>query len=272
MYDNRPIGVFDSGVGGLNFAKEIKRLLPQESLIYFGDTKHLPYGEKSPNTIKNYVKRITAFLKKENCKAILIACNSATANALDEIKEVAGDDILVVDVIKPVAEKVAFELRSKIGVIATKATVGSNFYKKSIRKYNKHIQVVEFATPLLVPVIEEGFCNTPISRSILEAYLKNKKLEGIDSLILGCTHYPLLEKEIEQVFEGKVQIIDSPLIVVNYLYHQLQQRQLLAQNEAPTYAFYLSDYTENFNRISKRFFGNKIALIEKNLDNILEAL
>lgn len=269
MFDNRPIGVFDSGVGGLNFAKEIKRLLPQESIIYFGDTKHLPYGDKSPNTIKKYSKEITTFLKNEDCKAILVACNSATANAIDEIKEEATNEILVVDVINPVAEKVAFELRSKIGVIATKATVKANFYKKTIKKYNKHIQVVEFATPLLVPVIEEGFANTAISRSILEAYLSHKKLEDIDSMILGCTHYPLLQKEIEYIFEGKVEIINSPLIVVNALYIALEQRQLLAQNANPTYSFYLSDITDNFNKTAKRFFGNKIELVEKNIDNIV---
>ena len=265
MYDNRPIGVFDSGVGGLNFAKEIKRLLPKESIIYFGDTKHLPYGEKSAEAIKRYSKEITEFLLSQNCKAILVACNTATANAIEEIKEVAGKDVLVVDVINPVAEKVAYELRTKIGVIATKATVNSCAYKKTIRKFNKHIKVVEVATPLLVPIIEEGFYNSNVSRAVLEIYLSNKKLEDIDSIILGCTHYPLIQKEIDQIFEGKVQVINSPLIVVNYLIYQLRQKHQLANNENPFYSFYLSDYTDNFHKISKRFFGNKVQLQEKDL-------
>lgn len=269
MFDNRPIGVFDSGVGGLNFAKEIKRLLPCESIIYFGDTKHLPYGEKSPEAIKKYSKEITEFLIQQDCKAILVACNTATANAINEIKETAGEDVLVVDVINPVADKVAYELRSKIGVIATKATVNSGAYKKTIRKHNKHLQVVEVATPLLVPIIEEGFYNTTISKAVLKTYLSHKKLDGIDSIILGCTHYPLIQKEIESIFEGKVQVINSPLIVVNTLIHQLQKKKQLANNPNPEYQFYLSDYTDNFLKISKRFFGNKVNLTEKNLDEII---
>lgn len=267
MNDNRPIGVFDSGVGGLTFAKEIKRLLPNESMIYFGDTQHLPYGEKSKEAITRFSVDITNFLKSHNCKAILVACNSATANSIDAIKEAAGDDIVVIDVISPVAEKVAFELRDRIGVIATKATINSGAYKKSIKKLNKHLKVVEMATPLLVPVIEEGYANTAISKAVLETYLNHKKLEGIDSIILGCTHYPLVEKEIRQIFEGKVDIINSPLIVVNYLIYLLSREGKLASNEnIPTYDFFLSDYTDNFVKVSKRFFGKDIQLNEKRLD------
>lgn len=266
MNDNRPIGVFDSGVGGLTFAKEIKRLLPYEHIIYFGDTQHLPYGEKSKEAITRFSVDITHFLKEKDCKAIVVACNTATSNSIEAIKEAAGDDVLVIDVISPVAEKVAFELREKIGVIATKATINSGAYKKSIRKYNKHLKVVEFATPLLVPVIEEGFANTPISKAVLETYLANKKLENIDSIILGCTHYPLLQKEIEQVFENKVDIINSPLIVVNQIIYELGRAQKLAQKQEPIYEFYLSDYTDNFLKIAKRFFGKDITLIEKRLN------
>lgn len=267
MNDNRPIGVFDSGVGGLTFAKEIKRLLPNESMIYFGDTQHLPYGEKSKEAITRFSVDITNFLKSHDCKAILVACNSATANSIEAIKEAAGEDVVVIDVISPVAEKVAFELREKIGVIATKATINSGAYKKSIRKYNKHVKVIEMATPLLVPVIEEGYANTSISRAVLETYLSNKKLDGIDSIILGCTHYPLVEKEINQVFEGKVHIINSPLIVVNHLIYLLgREGKLAAKDHAPTYDFFLSDYTDNFLKVSKRFFGKDIQLIEKRLD------
>lgn len=268
MNDNRPIGVFDSGVGGLTFAKEIKRLLPHESMIYFGDTQHLPYGEKSREAITRFSVDITNFLKENNCKAILVACNSATSNSIDAIKEAAGNDIPVIDVISPVAEKIAFELREKIGVIATKATINSGAYKKSIRKFNKHLKVVEMATPLLVPVIEEGFANTSISKAVLETYLTNKKLEGIDSIILGCTHYPLVEKEINQVFEGKVTIVNSPLIVVNQIIYQLaREGKLASEDNIPQYDFYLSDYTDNFLKVSKKFFGKDISLTEKRLNS-----
>lgn len=154
---NQPIGVFDSGVGGLTVAKEIKRLLPNEDLIYFGDTKHLPYGEKSKEAIVEYSTKITNFLLEQNCKAIVIACNTATANALKEVLELVASRVPVIDVINPVAEKVAYEIHTNVGVIATKATVNSGLYRKSIRKHNKFIKVDELATPLLVPAIEEGF-------------------------------------------------------------------------------------------------------------------
>lgn len=267
MNDNRPIGVFDSGVGGLTFAKEIKRLLPNESLIYFGDTQHLPYGEKSKEAITRFSVDITNFLKSHNCKAILVACNSATANSIDAIKAAAGKDVIVIDVIAPVAEKVAFELRERIGVIATKATINSGAYKKTIRKFNKHVKVIEMATPLLVPIIEEGYSNSIISKAVLETYLSNKKLYNIDSIILGCTHYPLVEKEIHQILGNKVSIINSPLIVVNHLIYLLGREGKLADstNQA-SYDFFLSDYTDNFLKVSKRFFGKDIQLIEKRLD------
>ena len=135
---SQPIGIFDSGVGGLTNAKEIKRLMPQEDFIYFGDTKHLPYGDKSKEAIINYSVEIAEFLLKQNCKAIVVACNTAASNALKEVKEVVGDRALVFDVISPVAEKVAYEIHQNVGVIATKATINSKLYKKSIKKYNKN--------------------------------------------------------------------------------------------------------------------------------------
>jgi len=264
MNDNRPIGVFDSGVGGLTVAKEIKRLLPNESIIYFGDTKHLPYGDKSKETITKFCKKITKFLIKQDCKAIVVACNSATSNSIDAIREVAGE-VPVIDVISPVAKKVAYELNQKIGVIATKATVNSHAYKKYIRKYNRHLKVIEMATPLLVPIIEEGFRNTPVSKCAIESYLSNKKLEEIDTIILGCTHYPLIEKEVHSVFQGRVKVVDSPLIVVNHLIHQMQKFNLMTDSEEPNYHFYLSDYTENFAKLAKQFFGKSITLEQKQL-------
>ncbi len=264
MNDNRPIGVFDSGVGGLTVAKEIKRLLPNESIIYFGDTKHLPYGEKSKEAITRFTTKITEFLVKQNCKAIVVACNSATSNSIDEIRQAAGD-VLVIDVISPVTKKVAYELHQKIGVIATKATVNSHAYKNSIRKLNRHIKVIELPTPLLVPIIEEGFCNTQVSRNAIDTYLSNKKFDDIDTIILGCTHYPLIEKEVNLVFQGKVRVVNSPLIVVNQLIHEMNKLDLMSNNEYPTYHFYLSDYTENFARLAKQFFGKSIILEQKQL-------
>lgn len=258
---NQPIGIFDSGVGGLTVAKEIKRLLPQENLIYFGDTKHLPYGEKSREAIIGYCIKITEFLLEKNCKAIVIACNSATANALKEVLELVANKVPVIDVINPVAEKVSYEIHNNIGVIATKATVSSGLYKKSIRKHNKFIRVDELATPLLVPAIEEGIRNHPITNSIIYHYLSNSKLKNIETLILGCTHYPLLLNEIKQYYGNRVRVIDSPSIVANQLKMILDKHHLLnEENSKATYQFYLSDITKNFEKISKKFFGNSIDL------------
>lgn len=261
LQPSQPIGIFDSGVGGLTVAKEIKRLLPHEDLIYFGDTKHLPYGEKSQEAIIGYVTKITQFLLEKKCKAIVIACNSATANALKEVLELVDNRIPVIDVINPVAEKVSYEIHNNVGVIATKATVNSGLYKKSIRKHNKFIKVDELATPLLVPAIEEGFKNHPITHAIIYNYLSNTKLKNIETLILGCTHYPLLIDEIKQYYGNRVRVIDSPSIVANQLRMILEQHNLL--NEAAhkaEYHFFVSDLTKNFEKISKKIFGNTIEL------------
>lgn len=258
---DQPIGIFDSGVGGLTVAKEIKRLLPNENLIYFGDTKHLPYGEKSKEAIIEYSTKITNFLLEQNCKAIVIACNTATANALKEVLASVDNKVPVVDVINPVAEKVAYEIHTNVGVIATKATVNSGLYKKSIKKHNKFIKVDELATPLLVPAIEEGFKNHPITHSIIYNYLSNSKLKNIETLILGCTHYPLLIDEIKQYYGNRVRVIDSPNIVANHLQIILDKYHLLNEhNSTPNYKFYLSDITKNFEKISKKFFGKTIKL------------
>lgn len=262
----QPIGIFDSGVGGLTNAKEIKRLLPNESLIYFGDTKNLPYGEKSPEAIVGYATKITKFLLEQNCKAIVIACNTATANALKAVLELVDSKVPVVDVINPVAEKVAYEIHNNVGVIATKATVNSGLYRKSIRRHNKFIKVDELATPLLVPAIEEGFKNHPITHAIIYNYLSNYKLKNIETLILGCTHYPLLMDEIKQYYGNRVRVIDSPNIVANQLKMILEQHHLLNDGAtAPEYNFYLSDITKNFEKISKKFFGKSITLELKRL-------
>ncbi|MGC4129925.1 MAG: glutamate racemase [Bergeyella sp.] len=261
LSSQQPIGIFDSGVGGLTVAKEIKRLLPNENLIYFGDTKHLPYGEKSREAIIGYSTKIAQFLIEKNCKAIVIACNTATANALKEVQELVNGRVPVIDVINPVAEKVAYEIHTNVGVIATKATVNSGLYRKSIRKHNKFIKVDELATPLLVPAIEEGFKNHPITHSIIYNYLSNSKLKNIETLILGCTHYPLLIDEIKQYYGNRVRVIDSPNIVANQLKMILEQHHLLnSDNPKPEYHFYLSDLTKNFEKISKKFFGKSIEL------------
>ncbi len=260
MKATQPIGIFDSGVGGLTIAKEIKRVLPKENLIYFGDTQHLPYGDKSPETIREYAQEITQFLLDKEVKAIVIACNTASANALKEVQEMAQDRALVFDVISPVAEKVAYQLHQKVGVIATKATVNSKLYSKSIRKHNKYLKVQELATPLLVPIIEEGLVNSNTSKEAIQHYLTHKKLQDIDTLILGCTHYPLMEKEVGQFYGKSVEVVNSPRIVANHIQHQLDVHQILNQGDSAMHKIYVSDYTPEFAKQAKKFFGKKVDL------------
>ena len=256
----QPIGIFDSGVGGLTVAREIRRTLPGESFIYFGDTKHLPYGEKSREAIAGYSVKIAKFLLDKGCKAIVIACNSATANALEEVIAVVDGRVPVIDVIHPVARQIASGEHRHVGVIATKATVNSALYKKVIRSHAKQVKVSELATPLLVPAIEEGFKNHPITTSIIGHYLGSSKLKNIDTLILGCTHYPLLLQEIKRYYKNVVQVVDSPAIVAQELRQLLADNHLLNSGASSHQEFYVSDLTKNFATISRRIFGKDIQL------------
>ncbi|MDO5510871.1 MAG: glutamate racemase [Weeksellaceae bacterium] len=265
MGANRPIGVFDSGVGGLTVAKAIKDLLPNENILYFGDSKHLPYGDKSKTTIVEYCENITRFLIEEDCKLIVVACNTASANALREIKRIAAQKkINVIDVVNPVAEHIAYSFHQKTGVIATKATVKTGVYRKKIKRLNNQITVRELATPLLVPVIEESLTNTKVSKAVIENYLNSTKFQELDSLILGCTHYPLIEKEVDQYYGGKVKIVNSPQIVAHKVKNYLQLKNLL-NPDGGNYTFYVSDVTKNFSRLAKKFFGKDISLKLKTL-------
>ncbi len=266
---NNPVGIFDSGVGGLTVAKAITQLLPNENLIYFGDTSHLPYGDKSPETIKSYASGITRFLLNQQCKVIVIACNSVSANALDEVKEIAGPQIPVLNVIDPVVEYVTLEnAYGKVGVIGTKSTINSNTYPHKITGTKKGMSVSSLATPLFVPMIEEGFIFDDISNAIIRTYLSKQELENIESLILGCTHYPIIKNQISKYYNFNIDIIDSSQIVAKALQRLLVQHNLLNQgNASAKHKFYVSDITQSFKVISKMFFEQEVCL---ELNNIWE--
>ena len=224
---NSPIGIFDSGIGGLTVAHALKEQMPNESIIYFGDTKHLPYGEKSEESIVNFSTKISKFLVNQNCKAIVIACNSASSVAFDVVKKEAKN-ISVFNVIDPVIKEVVKVCADyDIGVIGTKATIKSNVYEHKIIKLCNSSKVSSLATPLLAPMIEEGFINEDISHTVIANYLSNKKLANIDHLILACTHYPLIHQEIKDYYNGKVTVIDSANIVAKYIAKQLEEDNLL---------------------------------------------
>ncbi len=255
--------MFDSGIGGLTVAKAIKELLPHENVIYFGDTCHLPYGDKSAKNIKSYCINITRFLKKHQCKMIVIACNTASASGYKSVLKEAGKDIFVLNVIDPVVDNIISinELKN-IGIIGTKRTIESCIYAKKITKQSNK-KVKSLATPLLAPMIEEGFSNNKISQTIINSYLQKKNLKNIDALILACTHYPLINNEINQFYKNKVLIVDSAKIVALRIKNTLEIKNLINKsNKVGKYHFFVSDYTNSFEQTSTLFFGSKIKLKE----------
>lgn len=256
----RPIGVFDSGVGGLTVAHAIRHSLPGERIIYFGDTAHLPYGDKSEEAIRSYSRRITEFLLGYDAKLILIACNSASATAYENLLEEYGDRVPVLDVINPVVEHVVTGNRKKLGVIGTKRTITSDTYAKKIHAASPSTEVVSLATPLLVPMIEEGFIFDDISNAIIRTYLSDSRLSDIDALILGCTHYPIIRNQISKFFNFDVEVVDSARIVAVRLREVLEKHDLLNRGRAGEDLFFVSDYTDYFEKIARMFFESNINL------------
>lgn len=256
-----PIGIFDSGIGGLTVAYAVNQLLPQERIVYFGDTAHLPYGDKSTAAIQSYAIKICDVLLKNNCKVILIACNSASAAAYQLVKEYVGSRAKVMNVIDPAVQYVSKKYEGKtVGLIGTKKTVQSNVYRKRLDKNSKQIELRALATPLLVPMIEEGFFDNKITQSIIENYLSDKTLQGIEALILGCTHYPLIKKEIESFYTHKVEVIDSSKVVAEALRDYLVKNDLLATEAEVKHSFYVSDYTRSFAETTRIFFKEEVQL------------
>ncbi len=257
----KPIGIFDSGVGGLTVAHAIKQLLPHEDIIYFGDTAHLPYGDKSAEAIRSYSRRITEFLLELDSKVILIACNSASASAFESLKDEFGEKTLILDVIDPVVDYLSLRNFEKIGIIGTKRTISSGTYDRKLKEKNPFTSVVSLATPLLVPMIEEGFIYDDISNAILRAYLTNADLAGIQALVLGCTHYPIIRNQIRKIFNFNVEVIDSAKIVAMILRETLEKKDLLNDSSGESNdRFFISDYTTYFEKIAGMFFEGEINL------------
>lgn len=260
---SQPIGIFDSGIGGLTVARALVELLPQENIIYFGDTAHLPYGDKSPAAIQAYSVKIVHMLLQKNCKLILIACNTATSAAIDLIKEYIASKALLVDVINPMVNYLHKNYSGKtLGLIGTKQTVSSNVYQKKIDALNAGITLHAHATPLLVPFIEEDLQNQKVLDSLLEEYLSQEKFQDIEALILGCTHYPIIKQSIAAYYQDKVALIDSSEIVAHAVKTSLAEKNLLNPGGDNTGSkhFYVSDYTTSFSSSTKLFFHGEINL------------
>lgn len=266
MNSNRPIGIFDSGIGGLTVAKAINKKMPCERFIYFGDTAHLPYGDKSPRAIRSWSKTIADFLLSKNIKLLVIACNTASSVSYNSLKKYLSGKIEVIDVIRPTALYVSRKYsKGKIGVIGTKGTINSRVYVKKIESLNKHLKVTSNATPLLAPMIEEGFFNNNISRTIIKSYLDKRTFQNIDAIILGCTHYPLIKKEIQAHYVHKIEVIDSAEKTAEMVRDYLFKTHMIAHNPHPKHQFFISDYTESFDNSTKIFFGSDVNLKKKNL-------
>lgn len=259
----RPIGVFDSGIGGLTVARAVYAVLPHERLIYFGDTAHLPYGDKSTAAIQAYSIKICDLLLRQQCKVILIACNSASAAAYELVREYVGSKARVLNVIDPIVAHVGETYAGRtVGLIGTKQTVNSNVYKKKIDDLDAGVQLQSLATPLLAPMIEEGFFENNISDSIIRTYLENPVLADIDALVLGCTHYPLIQEQIRAYYQNRVAVVDAAAVVARHVAAYLTAHELLAVDNGrrPQHHFYVSDFTRSFEESTRIFFGQEVQL------------
>lgn len=259
-----PVGVFDSGVGGLTVAREIIRQLPNEKIVYFGDTARVPYGSKSKENIIKYSRQIIRFLRTKNVKAIVVACNTASAIALEEIRDEI--DIPIIGVVKPGAKVAVHNTKNKrVGIIATEATINSNIYTDVIHQADNDITVFGKACPLFVPLVEEGLLDDPVTVEIASRYLSELKSKDIDTLILGCTHYPLIRKTIGKIMGESVTLVNPAYETAIGLKELLNTYDIAAgdehQYESGMYEFYVSDIADKFKK-----FANSI--MPFNIDHI----
>ena len=257
-----PIGVFDSGIGGLTVAHELMRQLPDESIVYFGDTARVPYGPKSPETVRRYSREIADYLLGQGVKALVVACNTATAHALPFLREAVA--VPVVGVVEPGARAaVKATRRREIGVIGTLGTVKSGAYERAIKALEPTAHVVAQACPLFVPLVEEGWLDRRATRLVAEEYLAPLVQAGVDSVVLGCTHYPLLKPLIGEVVGRDVRLIDSAEETAAETARLLEERGLRNRAGAvAVYRFIASDAPEQFLRVGQRFLGEAIERVE----------
>ena len=247
-----PVGVFDSGVGGLTVAREISRQLPEENIVYFGDTARVTDGSKSQNTIIRLSEQIIRFLKTKQVKAIVIACNTASALALDAVRD--EFDIPIMGVVIPGARAAVEATKNRhVGVVGTDATVQSGMYTKVIREMAPDITVIEKACPLFVPLVEEGFKEHVVTQEIIEYYLESMKHTDIDAMILGCTHYPLIRSKIREYMGDRIQIVNPAYETAMDLKKMLEERGMANDGRTEQhsrYSFYVSDAAEKFRRFA----------------------
>ena len=259
MASNSPIGAFDSGMGGLTVVKELMQQLPGERIIYYGDTARVPYGDKSKETVAGYARQITDFLVSKGVKAIIVACNTVSALALEDLK--AEFDLPIIGVVKPGAKAAAEATRTgRIGVIATRATITSGIYEAFLHRTNPGIRVYARACPLFVPLVEEGWIDDEITDMIIHRYLDEIVSDGIDSLVLGCTHYPLLKERIQKAVGSGITLVNPAFESSREFKYVLEENGLLcppADSGAsqPAHEFYVSDGAARFRGFAEQILG-----------------
>ena len=262
--DRRPVGVFDSGVGGLTVFKELEANLPHESLLYLGDTARVPYGTRSPETVVRYSIEAAHFFRSRDVKMVVVACNTASSVALSDLAQEAG--VPVLGVIEPGARQAAARTRSgRIGVIGTRATIRSSAYTRAIHAVNPDLTVLARPCPLFVPLAEEGWTDNRVTRETAEIYLRPLLDDGVDTLVLGCTHYPLLKDVIGQVAGDGVTLVDSAEAVSSEVRNLLTSSKKLPaspNNALPRHRFYVTDGPEPFHDAAKRFLGRSLDHLE----------
>ncbi len=262
MKNDRAIGVFDSGVGGLTVVRSLMERLPSENIIYFGDTARVPYGIKSVDTINRYASQITEFLLKRDVKLLIVACNTMAAVAYQTIKDLS--DVPVLEVIEASAHNAVRQSRAKvIGVIGTPATINSNAYARAIRHCDKTIKIYSQACPLFVPLVEEGLFEHEATNLIAREYLKPLMAEKIDTLVLGCTHYPLLKPLLQDIAGPEVTLIDSAQAMADIAADLIAKQKIANDgNDHPDYLFCVSDVPYRFQAIGEKFLGRKFDRVE----------
>ncbi len=257
-HKEKPIGVFDSGIGGLTVVKHLSTVLPNEHLVYFGDTARVPYGSKSNSTVTEYSIQDTNFLLHKKVKFVVVACNTASSIALPELQKKFY--VPVIGVILPGAHMAVSETKNgKIGVIGTRATINNQAYSKSIKKINSKIEVFEKACPLFVPLAEEGWTHHRATYEITNEYLKELKKHHVDTLVLGCTHYPILADVIQEVVGDKVKLIDSGVATAEAVKNEIHKLQLETNHkDHPNLDLFVSDIPTKFQEVAELFLGRKV--------------
>ncbi len=271
QYDNRPIGIFDSGLGGLTVARALHRALPNESLSYLGDTARVPYGDKSVETIMRYGKEDTQFLLQKGVKLVVVACNTVSSVAMDSLQKLAGNTP-VIGVLDAGVKACLRRAPKSVTIIGTKATIQSDAYRRAIHAQNPEIIVQSIATPLFVPIVEEGLTDSEVAQSAIEHYLSDLIAHPTDLILLGCTHYPLLTETLQKVLPPQIEIVDSAQACAEYVMEYLSLNSLSAspaQTQRPQFA--VTDVGSDFVYQATRFFGEPIRHVAfARIDSLLE--